>query len=115
MALADDITAALEAGAQAGAKSASSALRYLEGDVQCFVVPGLGKIADQVAAIVGQFKANTLTPEVAKQQLNASSDAIEGAVATATKLNDEEAKIIQKSVKDALAAAIEKAAGQALL
>jgi hypothetical protein len=115
MTIADDITGALQAGAQAGAAAASTAGRDLRGDIDNFVVPHLQDIGIQLASIVEKRKAGIFTDATAKALIDAQEGAIQTLVETMTTLAVLEAQNIVNAIVDALNKAVNSALGFALL
>jgi len=115
MALADDITSALQAGAKAGAAAASTATKDLRQDIDKFVVPHLRDIAIHVASIVEKRRDGTYTDETAKALMDSQEDAIQALVETMVALAVLEAQTIVNAIIDALNKAVNTALGFALL
>ena len=66
MAFVDDVKAALEQGAHAGAAALSTAGKDLTGDVERFVIPHLADIAIQIASIAEKRAAGIFTDVTTK-------------------------------------------------
>lgn len=115
MALADDITNALEAGANAGAAAASTAVRDLRQDINNFVVPHLRDIGIQLASIVEKRQAGIYTDATAKALIDSEEDAIQTLVETMVSIAMLEAQTIVNAIVDALNKAVNTALGFALL
>lgn len=115
MPIVDDITAALQAGANAGAAAASTAGRDLTGDIENFVVPHLEDIGVQLAAIVAKRLDGTYTDVTAKALVDSEEDAIQTIVETMVALTVLEAQTIVNSIVDALNKSVNTALGFTLL
>jgi hypothetical protein len=115
MSLADDITSALQAGANAGAAAASTAGNDLRADINRFVVPHLQDIGVHLASIVEKRLAGTYTDVTAKALIDSEEDAIQTLVETMVSLAVLEAQIIVNAIVDALNKAINTALGFTLL
>jgi hypothetical protein len=115
MSLADDITAALQAGARAGASSASTGVRDLRQDVDTFVLPHLRDVGVQLASIVEKRLAGIYTDATAKALVDSEEDAIQTLVETMIALAVLEAQTIVNSIIDALNKAVNTALGFTLL
>lgn len=115
MALVDDITSALQAGANAGAATASTAARDLRQDISNFVVPHLRDIGIQLASIVEKRLAGIYTDATAKALIDSEEDAVQTLVETMIALAVLEAQIIVNAIIDALNKAVNTALGFALL
>jgi hypothetical protein len=115
MALADDITDALQAGAKAGAAAASTAGRDLSQDIETFVVPHLRDIGLQLASIAQKRIDGIYNDVTAKALIGSEVDAIQTVVETEASLVAFEAQTVVNSIVDALNGAINTAVGFALL
>jgi hypothetical protein len=115
MPIADDISNALQAGANAGAAAASTAGRDLRQDVNNFVAPHLRDIGIQLASIVEKRLAGTYTDATAKALIDSEEDAIQTLVETMITLAVLEAQTIVNAIVDALNKAVNAALGFTLL
>jgi hypothetical protein len=115
MSVADDITTALQAGANAGAAAASTAANDLRQDINTFVVPHLRDIGIQLASIVEKRLAGTYSDATAKALIDSEEDAIQTLVQTMVTLAVLEAQTIVNSIVDALNKAVNTALGFVLL
>lgn len=115
MSLADDLTNALRAGAQAGAATASTSGKNLSQDIENFVVPHLRDIGIQLASIVEKRLAGTFTDVTAKALIESEEDAIQTLVETMVSLAAMEAQTIVNAIVDALNKAVNTALGFVLL
>lgn len=115
MSIADDVTNALQAGANAGAAAASTAGKNLRQDIQRFVVPHLRDIGIQVASIVEKRLAGIYTDATAKALIDSEEDAIQTLVETMVTLAVLEAQTIVNAIVDALNKAVNTALGFTLL
>jgi hypothetical protein len=115
MSIADDITAALKAGADAGAAAASTAAKDLTGDIRTFVAPHLEDIGIQIASIVAKRQAGIFTDPTAKALIDSEEDAIQTLVETMLTLAVFEAQTIVNAIVDALNKSVNTALGFVLL
>jgi hypothetical protein len=115
MSIADDITSALKAGANAGAAAASTAAKDLTADINTFVVPHLEDIGIQLASIVAKRLAGTYTDATAKALIDSEEDAIQTLVETMVTLAALEAQTIVNAIVDALNKSVNTALGFVLL
>jgi hypothetical protein len=115
MAIADDVLAALSAGAKAGATAAEGAGQDLVQDVDKFLIPHLEDIAIQVASIVVKRQQGVFTDATAKALIDSQEDAIETLVETMLSLAVLEAQKIVNAIVAALTQAVNTALGFALL
>ena len=115
MALADDITNALQAGANAGAAAASTLVRDLSQDINNFVVPHLRDIGIQLASIVEKQQAGIYSDATAKALIDSEEDAIQTLVETMVSLAVQEAQTIVNAIVDAVNKAVNTALAFALL
>ena len=115
MAIADDITDALKAGAQAGAAAASTAGKDLKQDINKFILPNLSDIGIQLASIVQKRLAGTYADATAKALIDSEEDAIQTLLETMVALAVLDAQIIFNAIVDALTKTINTALGFVLL
>jgi hypothetical protein len=115
MSIAEDITNALRAGANAGASAASTAAKDLTGDIKTFVVPHLEDIGIQIASIVAKRQAGIYTDLTAKALIDSEEDAIQTLVETMVSLAVLEAQTIVNAIVDALNKSVNTALGFVLL
>ncbi|HZK89926.1 MAG TPA: hypothetical protein VFC56_07255 [Stellaceae bacterium] len=115
MSLVDDLTSALQAGANAGAAAASTGAKDLRQDITIFVVPHLKDIGLQLASIVEQRLAGTYTDATAKALIDSQEDSIQTLVETMVSLAVLEAQTIVNAIVDALNKAVNTALGFTLL
>lgn len=115
MSVADDITNALQAGAKAGAATASTAARDLRQDIDNFVVPHLRDIGIQLGSIIEKRVAGIYTDATAKALIDSEEDAIQTLVETMVALAVLEAQTIVNAIVDALNEAVNTALGFVLL
>jgi len=115
MSVADDITNALQAGANAGAVAASTAAKDLTADVDTFVVPHLEDIGIQLASTVAKRLAGTYTDATAKALIDSEEDAIQTLVETMVSLAGLEPQTIVNAIIDALNKSVNTALGFTLL
>lgn len=115
MALADDITAALQDAANAGAAAAAKSGKDLTQDIKSFVVPNLTDIAVHIAAIVQKRQNGIYTDATAKALIDAQEDALQSLVETVATLAVLEAQTIVNAMVGALNAAVNVALGFTLL
>jgi hypothetical protein len=115
MSIADEITGALQAGANAGAAAVSTAGRDLRQDINGFVVPHLQDIGIQLASIVDKRLAGIFSDATAKALIDSEEDAIQTLVDTVVALAALEAQIVVNAIVDALNKAVNTALGFTLL
>jgi hypothetical protein len=115
MALADELTTALQNAAKAGATAAAKAGKDLTADINNFVLPNLVDIAVHIAAIVTKQRTGIYTPATAKALIDAQEGAIQTLVDTVATLAVLEAQIIVNAIIGALNTAVNAALGFILL
>jgi hypothetical protein len=113
--IASDITSALQSAARAGALAASSGGRNLSDAIENYVVPNLRDIGINVADIIEKQQTGAYTADIAQTMLASECDAVKEVIETATTLAVIEVEQIYNAMMTALAGAVNKAAGVALL
>jgi Flp pilus assembly protein TadG len=115
MAFVDDVKAALEQGAHAGAAALSTAGKDLTGDVERFVIPHLADIAIQIASIAEKRAAGIFTDVTTKNLLDSEKDAIEVLVKTVVTLVVLEVQNLVNAIWAAVASVVNGKIGFTLL
>jgi hypothetical protein len=115
MAFVDDVKAALEQGAHAGAAALSTAGKDLTGDVERFVIPHLADVAVHVASIVEKRAAGIYTDVTAKNLLDSQRDSVEILVETIVTLVVLEVQNLVNAIWAAVASVINGKLGFSLI
>ena len=115
MSIADDITNALKAGADAGAVAADTAGKNLLGDINSFVVPHLRDIGIQVASIIAKRLSGVFNDKTAQALIESQEDSVQVLVENLVALAALEAQTIVNAIVDALSKAVNTALGFALM
>lgn len=115
MALIDDVKAALQQGAHAGAAALATTGKDLTGDINNFLLPHLGDIALQIANIVQKRESGIFTDVTARNLLAAQKDSIEVLVETIVTLLVLEVQRMVNAIWSAVALVVNGKLGFALL
>jgi hypothetical protein len=110
-----DIVSALQDSARAGASAVSGAGRDILGAFEILVIPHLRDVGIHVAEILEKRAAGIFSDDIAQTELASQCDAVKELIETVATLVAGEVQQVYDAIIGALGAAVNKAAGIALL